>query len=88
MILQLPIITVQYHPLTLYAFLVMYFQIHIFVYLFRRLHVVIFDLYCTGAFSGGGSEKVMVEFEPPGGWQQSEDLREENGERLAFERLK
>ena len=47
-----------------------------------------FDLFHPGAFPASDSEKVVVEVEAPGGWQECEVLREENGERLAFERLK
>ena len=33
------------------------------------------------------SDQVTMETDTPGGWQGQEDLREENGERLSFDRL-
>ena len=41
----------------------------------------------TGAFPVN-AESVPVNTDIPDGWQSTEHLKEENGERLAFERLR
>ena len=48
---------------------------------------VSFKQLIAGAFAAS-DETVNMEVETPGGWQENEELREENGERIAFERIR